>query len=79
MKTKQDTNMCRTIGQLESHIINLNESIQELKCALDSMQRRLVIVEKHHSFIGGTVAALLFVGTIFGALMDHIVKWVIGR
>ena len=82
MKTqsKQDIpDLCRTIGNLESHIINLNGSIQELKLAMEKMQRRLVAVEKQHWFLRGSLAAILFIGTLFGAAIDHIVKWAIGR
>jgi hypothetical protein len=78
-KSSHISELCRTIGQLEGHIISLNENLNELKSSFDRMQRRLVAVEKQHSFIRGSVAAFLTIGAILGVAVDQVVKWVMGR
>lgn len=75
----QTTDLYHVIGKLESHIEKLNENQQDLKVTLEKMQKRLSNIEKSHSFLRGGVAALLAVGAIFGAIVDHLVRWVMGR
>lgn len=69
----------RTIGQLETHISNLNKSLDELKKLFKSVEYRLISVEKEHSFVRGCIGILLTIGGFFGIALDHISRWVFGR
>lgn len=78
-KKTQITDLNHSLGKIETQIKNLYEGHKDYKLALESLNRRLSIVEKHNSFIKGSVAALLTVGALLGAFIDQAVKWVIGR
>jgi len=67
------------MGKLESQIHNVTDGQQDMKVSLERMQRRLMTIERQHSFLRGSVAALLTVGAIFGALIDHVIRWFMGR
>ena len=76
---KDCLNLCRTIGQLETNIINLNQSILELKSSFDSIQSRVIGVEKQNAFMRGCVGVLLTLGGILGVVLDHISRWIFGK
>lgn len=69
----------RTIGQLETNIINLNISIIELKKSFDSIQKRVLSVEKQHSFVRGCIGVLLTLGALLGTVFDHASRWFFGK
>ncbi len=77
--THSVSDLCRIIGQLEGHIINLNQSLLDLKNALDAIQTRVLVVEKQHSFIRGCIGVLLTLGAVVGVALDHMLKWVFWR
>lgn len=79
MSKSNMADFCRTIGQLETHIINLNRSIVDLKKALNTVQKRVLIVEKQHLFIRGCMGVLLTTGAVLGAALDHLLRWLLGR
>jgi hypothetical protein len=72
-------NLCRTIGQLEMHIINLDNSIKDLKSSFDSIQNRVITVEKQHSFMRGCIGVLLSLGAMIGMALDHALRWFLGK
>lgn len=76
-ETKLDLSL--KIGRLETQLCSMHETMKEIKDHLTHNRRRLDRLEKQHSFIRGSVAALLCIGTVMGAMMDHIIKWVMGR
>ncbi len=78
-KTSDMADFCRTIGQLETHIINLNGNLVDLRKTLKAIQTRVMVVEKQHAFIRGCMGVLITVGAIFGAAVDHLLKWILGR
>ncbi|GEM_PF-4673093 len=75
----QPTDLYHVMGKLESQIHNVTDGQQDMKVSLERMQRRLMTIERQHSFLRGSVAALLTVGAIFGALIDHVIRWFMGR
>lgn len=67
------------MGKIEAQIKNINEVHKEFKSSLESLSERLTVVERHNSFIKGGVAAFLVMGGMIGAMIDHVVKCVVGR
>lgn len=71
--------LTRSIGKLEGQVSKLNDNFNEQKELFICLQKRMSSIEKQQSFVKGTVAALLFLGTLLGAAFDHVIKWVMGR
>lgn len=74
-----NTDLHRTIGKLETHIINLNHSLKDFKDTVNRLQKRVEDVEKHHSFVRGCIGVLLSAGTFVGFVLSLVTKWVMGR
>lgn len=80
MKTNEQTiNLHRTIGKLETHILNLNESLADFKATVNRLQKRVEDVERHHSFLRGGIGVVLSTGTLLGFVFSLATKWLIGR
>ncbi|MGB0934833.1 MAG: hypothetical protein ACPGXY_02080 [Alphaproteobacteria bacterium] len=77
--TASSNELCRILGQLESHIVTLNNSIVDLKKSLDKVQRRVGTLENKHSYLKGGMGAVWAFFTMIGGLLTSGLHWVFGR
>lgn len=80
MPMNNDTaELTRSIGKLEGQVTKLGDNLNEQKDNFTNLQKRISSIERQQSFVKGTVATLLFLGTLLGAALDHVIKWMFGR
>ena len=68
--------ICRSIGQLETHIVTLNHSVLELKNSMDKVQTRVSDLERQTHLWKGGLAALAMGSAFCGVLFDSIIRWI---
>lgn len=67
------------LEKLDSQILSMHERFSDIKNNQAYITKRLDVIEKQHSFVRGSVSAILFLGGLMGVVMDHIAKWVLSR
>lgn len=68
----------RTLGRIETHIINLNDSIHDLKAFLANLQNRVGNLENQYSFWRGGIGAICAIGGALG-MLSSILSYLISR
>ncbi len=67
--------LCRSLGRLETHIINLSQNIVELKSSIDGVSDRVLYLERQYFLWRGGIGVLFALGASLGIIFELILRW----
>lgn len=69
----------RSIGRLEGQVAALVSTTNDMKAKIDSIDNRLDTLDRMANRWKGGFAVILGIGALIGYVIDHVIKWFLGR